>query len=159
MRRGYLLFEIIIVVAILASMGIYSLSRKQVSFVMQKTAAYEFQDAMQYGRSLVKNKEITKAYFEFEKLEGGGYSYTLSDEITKKKFYHKELKGDFGIFDSVDESTYFPLKKAEYSFGLKSANEKSKHMTIYFGDAKGKKMSFKLTIVPTTGRVHIYEEP
>lgn len=158
MRRGYLLFELIIVVAIMASLSMYGLSRRQVGFVVQKTAAYEFQEVMQYARTLVRNKEVDKVEFRILQVKDGSYLYELLDG-EKKALYTKRFDGDFGIFTSAG-SRYYPLKKANYSLRRRTTTENSdRQMSLFFGDRRGKNMSFKLTVVPVTGRVHIYDQP
>lgn len=156
MKKGYVLFELILVITLLSSVGIYIFYFEVGAKEQQKTAAYEFQELTFYARAVARNSIQSSVKVEVEEGSDGSYCYKVKKDgviLCRRNISYK-----VGIFTSKSGSGEFnAAKKLDFSIGIKSGLEESDNLTLYFGDRRGNRINFRLTIIPTSGRVFVYE--
>lgn len=157
MRKGYLLFEIILVITLMSSVGIYLLFMHPMEENEQKNAVYEFQDALYYARSVKRNQRSAVVTVELEKNASGSYSYKVKSG--GQIICTRTISSSVGVFTSKKGSGKFnPVAKLEFSIKERVGTESGKNLTVYFGNRGGDRIRFRVTIVPTSGRVFVYDE-
>ncbi len=93
-----------------------------------------------------------------KKKERGEYEYALLD-TGNRTIWNGVIANDITLYGGKygSDSIHTKIERLHITFFAQSANEKNKIMTIFVGD-KGENISFKITVVPTTGRVYIHEK-
>lgn len=157
-RKGFTFVEIIIAIMLLTAISVYSIARIQISYARQKAVAYEIQNLCNYARTLARNGYGTGVTLYIQKKERGEYEYALLD-TGNRTIWNGVIANDITLYGGKygSDSIHTKIERLHITFFAQSANEKNKIMTIFIGD-KGENISFKITVVPTTGRVYIHEK-
>jgi len=166
--NGFTLIELLIVSALIALAFFFVTIKLDLNSIKLKSEASNIVSALRYTRQLDTNGESDQKFVMT--VENGEIYYSVSNMLNERKTYlknkidkniivQKKMAADIDEFSIGDENSYSKVSRdgnSQFQSTHFTPNAAIGGGTIILETIRSRKI-YKITIVPTSGRIYLYE--
>lgn len=155
-KKGFSLIEVIIVITILIAFATYKISSFNTRYVQERGCAYQLKYVCDYCRKYSCSVG-RKTQLDISRNQEEQYVCKIKDG-ENNIIYEEKLGNGIVLYSGENKDSLVPVNKLHIVYHRQHALESEGNLSIYIGSSDRKKVHFKMTIVPTSGRGLVIEE-